>query len=60
MASKAKKSKAGAKTSSKKSATLAGRVLAGYNPTRDEIETLAASVVAQSEKIDAIKAATKA
>ena len=35
------------KASSAKAASLAARVLAGHRPTRNEIETLAASVVAQ-------------
>lgn len=48
------------KVTSAKLAKLASKVLKGYDPTRDEIEALAASVMSQRERDLAAKEAEKA
>ena len=45
---------------SAKLAKLASKVLKGYEPTREEIVSLAASVLRQREKEEQLKAAAKA
>lgn len=48
-----------AKQSSAKLSSLAGKVLNGYQPTRDEIEAMAASVLSQDERRGQRKAKTR-